>query len=73
MENESIRTHTFTPVTGILSSYFYTPIGQYSHDLPFKKGETITVLEPCNVIYWYLGENAAGKRGVIPINFLQVC
>eukprot|EP00731_Ephydatia_muelleri_P022866 Em0015g449a len=45
--------------------------GQYSHDLPFKKGETITVLEPCNVIYWYLGENAAGKRGVIPINFLQ--
>lgn len=46
--------------------------GEHEHDLPFNTGDIITVLEPCNVVFWYLGENSRGKRGVIPINFLKV-
>ncbi len=46
--------------------------GETAHDLPFSVGDVITVLEPCNVVFWYLGENSVGRRGVIPINFLEV-
>ena len=24
-------------------------------------------------MYWYLAENSEGKRGVMPINFVEVC
>ena len=46
---------------------------QHPHDLPFSRGDRLTILEPCNVIFWYLAEDAHGKRGVIPINFVKVC
>ena len=46
--------------------------GDTPHDLPFSVGEVITIIKPCNVMFWYLGENSDGRRGVIPINFLEV-
>lgn len=47
--------------------------GETAHDLAFSKGDVVTVLEPCNVMFWYLGENSTGRRGVVPINFFEVC
>lgn len=48
------------------------PAGEQSSDLPFECGEVLTIIEPCNVIYWYLAENSMGRRGVIPITYVQV-
>ena len=45
---------------------------EHPHDLPFSTGDQLTILEPCNVIFWYLAEDSQGRRGVIPINFVQV-
>ena len=57
----------------ILVKCFSLPSAQHQHDLSFSLGDHLTVLEPCNVIFWYLAEDAQGKRGVIPINFVKVC
>jgi hypothetical protein len=48
------------------------PTGEQATDLPFERGEILTIIEPCNVIYWYLAENSMGRRGVIPITYVQV-
>ena len=58
------RTHTHT--------HTHSHPGEFSHDLPFCKGEQLTVLEPCNRLFWYLAQNEQGRRGVIPITFVQV-
>ena len=46
--------------------------GEQAHDLPFRTGDQLTIIEPCNVVFWYLAESEQGRRGVIPINFVQV-
>lgn len=47
-------------------------LGEQSNDLPFKVGEVLMIIEPCNVVYWYLAENSSGKRGIIPITYILV-
>ena len=47
-------------------------VGQQPQDLSFRCGEQLTIIEPCNVMYWYLAENSKGKRGVMPVNFVKV-
>lgn len=42
------------------------------YDLPFMLGDELTIIEPCNVIFWYLAEDRHGKRGVIPITYVKV-
>ena len=54
------------------SSDNYNYSGQQPQDLSFRCGEQLTIIEPCNVMYWYLAENSEGKRGVMPINFVKV-
>ncbi|CAI8004235.1 hypothetical protein GBAR_LOCUS3860 [Geodia barretti] len=58
------------PYTKVTAIQDFQP--QHPHDLPFSRGDRLTILEPCNVIFWYLAEDAHGKRGVIPINFVKV-
>ena len=46
--------------------------GEGTHDLSFGEGEELTIIEPCNALFWYLAENSNGQRGVIPINYVEV-
>jgi hypothetical protein len=41
-----------------------------SQDLPFKKGEKLTVKSTSEDPNWWLAENAKGKRGMIPANYV---
>ena len=54
------------------NSVAITYAGEQPNDLPFKRGEVLIVIEPCNVVYWYLAENNQGQRGVIPITYVKV-
>lgn len=47
-------------------------LGEQANDLPFVYGEILTIIEPCSVVYWYLAENSKGRRGIIPITYVQV-
>lgn len=47
-------------------------LGEQPNDLPFVCGEVLTILEPCNVVFWYLAENTRGRRGIIPITYVEV-
>lgn len=57
---------------GTVDPSYLLRTGQQPQDLSFRCGEQLTIIEPCNVVFWYLAENSEGKRGVIPINFVKV-
>lgn len=40
----------------------WSSTGEESSDLSFTCGEVLTIIEPCDVVYWYLAENKAGKE-----------
>ena len=61
------------PISSIQDDAHIFFTGEQPQDLSFRCGEQLTIIEPCNVMYWYLAENREGKRGVMPINFVQVC
>ena len=55
-----------------LSPNYIVFLGEEAGDLPFKRGEELTIIEPCSVIYWYIAANNMGRRGAIPITYVQV-
>lgn len=55
--------------SGTVCTALYDAIPEYHIDLDFKKGEKIVIVEPCNVLFFYVGRNEEGKEGVIPINY----
>ncbi|XP_064404262.1 uncharacterized protein LOC135349648 [Halichondria panicea] len=44
--------------------------GQEEGDLPFKIGEKIIIVEPCELVFWYKARNEGGSTGVVPRPFL---
>ena len=52
------------------SSHFFCLLAEFPHDLPFEEGDTLTIIGPCNKVFWYLAEDRWGRRGVVPINHL---
>lgn len=54
---------------GTVCTALYDARPEYHTDLDFKKGEKIVIVEPCNVLFFYIGRNEEGKEGVIPINY----
>jgi len=46
--------------------------GEQRNDLPFTRGEVLTIIDACNVMYWYVAEKNSGQRGVIPITHVKV-
>ena len=47
-------------------------IGETLEDLSFNAGTTLTLLEPCKEMYWYVAVNSKGKRGTVPVTYLEV-
>ena len=43
---------------------------QYPGNLPFQKGETLTVVNK-DEDDWWTAENGMGERGSIPVNYVQ--
>ncbi|XP_077988655.1 tyrosine-protein kinase CSK-like [Glandiceps talaboti] len=45
--------------------------GSTPQDLPFKKGDVLTILKPTRDPNWYKARNRARKEGLIPKNYVQ--
>ena len=70
ISSKEMRYEQDNPVPeGTVCTALYDAIPEYHIDLDFKKGEKITIVEPCNVLFFYIGKNEEGKEGVIPINY----
>lgn len=54
---------------GTVCTALYDAAPEYNIDLDFKEGEKVVIVEPCNVLFFYIGRNSEGKEGVIPINY----
>lgn len=46
--------------------------GASPEDLPFKKGDKLTVLNSSEDPNWWLAKNKAGKVGMIPANYVEI-
>lgn len=54
---------------GTVCTALYDALPEYHIDLDFKKGDKVVIVEPCNVLFFYIGQNEERKSGVIPINY----
>ena len=54
---------------GTVCTALYDALPEYHIDLDFKKGDKVVIVEPCNVLFFYIGRNEEGKNGVVPINY----
>eukprot|EP00731_Ephydatia_muelleri_P035227 Em0106g12a len=46
-------------------------IKEYPDELSFGIGDVLIILEPSEVRYWYIAENANHERGIVPVTFLK--
>lgn len=46
--------------------------GASAEDLPFKKGDVLTVLNTSEDPNWWIAKNKAGKDGMIPANYVEL-
>ena len=56
---------------GTVCTAIYDALPEFHIDLDFKKGDRIVIVEPCNVLFFYIGKNEEGNTGVIPINYFN--
>lgn len=47
-------------------------VEEYPDELSFGIGDVLIILEPSEVRYWYIAENANHERGIVPVTFLKV-
>ena len=47
-----------------------SPLITPMQDLPFGKGETLTIVNTSEDPNWWLASNAAGRQGMIPANYV---
>ncbi|VDH99108.1 c-src tyrosine kinase [Mytilus galloprovincialis] len=45
--------------------------GSSKEDLPFKKGDLITIINNTKDVNWYKGKNESGQEGMVPATYLQ--
>ena len=70
ISSKEMRYEQDNPVpNGTVCTALYDAIPEYHIDLDFRKGDKVTIVEPCNVLFFYIGKDAEGKEGVIPINY----
>ena len=53
------------------SCHFFL-VGVYKQDLPFREGDIITIIEPCNRLFWYYAKDERGNKGVVPVTHIEV-
>ena len=72
ISSKEIKFEQDNPVpNGTVCIALYDASPEYNIDLDFKKGEQIVIVEPCNVLFFYIGRNLLGNEGVIPINYFK--
>jgi len=72
ISSKEIKFEQDNPVpNGTVCIALYDASPEYEIDLDFKKGEQIVIVEPCNVLFFYIGRNSLGNEGVIPINYFK--
>jgi hypothetical protein len=57
---------------GTMCRATYTFSGVCDVDLPFEEGDEITILEPCNALFWYLAKDKKGNQGVVPVTHIEL-
>jgi len=72
ISSREIKFEQDNPVpNGTTCTALYDALPEYGIDLDFKKGEKVVIVEPCNVLFFYIGRNLDGNEGVIPINYFK--
>uniref|UniRef100_A0A8C4TID2 Tyrosine-protein kinase n=1 Tax=Erpetoichthys calabaricus TaxID=27687 RepID=A0A8C4TID2_ERPCA len=49
----------------------YNFLGEAEQDLPFSKGDVLTIIEVTKDPNWYKAKNNGGREGIIPANYVQ--
>jgi c-src tyrosine kinase len=61
--------HAWAPGTECVGKYTF--LGSASHDLPFRRGDTLTIIAPSRDPNWYKARRYDGLEGMIPYNYVQ--
>ncbi|KAG2471272.1 CSK kinase, partial [Polypterus senegalus] len=64
------RTNTAWP-SGTECVAKYNFLGEAEQDLPFSKGDVLTIIEVTKDPNWYKAKNNGGREGIIPANYVQ--
>lgn len=59
------------PPSGAKCEALFDFPGASADDLPFKKGDVLTIVDSTDDPNWWRVKNAAGKAGMIPANYVQ--
>jgi len=58
------------PGTVVIAVFDFTGVSQ--EDLPFRKGDVLTIEQTSEDENWWLAKNAKGKTGMIPANYVEI-
>ncbi|KAK2138823.1 hypothetical protein LSH36_2363g00000 [Paralvinella palmiformis] len=59
----------WSPGTEVVSMYNFR--GNSAEDLPFKRGEVMTIVRATKDPMWYFARHQNGREGMIPSNYVQ--
>ncbi|KAK2140477.1 hypothetical protein LSH36_1342g00037, partial [Paralvinella palmiformis] len=59
----------WSPGTEVVSMYNFQ--GNSAEDLPFKRGEVMTIVRATKDPMWYFARHQNGREGMIPSNYVQ--
>ncbi|XP_069137994.1 tyrosine-protein kinase CSK-like isoform X2 [Argopecten irradians] len=68
-QQHGLPAETWRPGQEVIASYNFK--GSSSEDLPFNKGDILTVIQSTRDANWYKGRDGAGREGMIPATYVQ--
>lgn len=68
-QNHQQHQEAWSRGTQVVANYNFE--GSSPDDLPFKKGDVLTIVQPTKDPNWYKGKNESGKEGMVPATYVQ--
>ncbi|XP_033750735.1 tyrosine-protein kinase CSK-like isoform X2 [Pecten maximus] len=68
-QQHGLPSEAWKPGQEVVASYNFQ--GSSAEDLPFKKGDILTIVEPTRDANWYKGRNGDGDVGMVPATYVQ--
>lgn len=68
-QNHQQHQEAWSRGTQVVANYNFE--GSSPDDLPFKKGDVLTIVQPTKDPNWYKGKNENGKEGMVPATYVQ--
>ncbi|OWF54088.1 Tyrosine-protein kinase CSK [Mizuhopecten yessoensis] len=68
-QQHGLPTEAWRPGQEVVASYNFQ--GSSAEDLPFKKGDILTIIQATRDTNWYKGRNGSGREGMVPATYVQ--